>query len=300
MAETKPETLSNIQNMHLSSPITMIPAIEFSLEALTDIYNRTRVDYVVPMPMSKTKMQEYIHNYDVDLEKSVVAMDMDTPLGLAMLGVRGGHTWVTRLGVIPDGRKGGVGRQMMERLIDNSISFDAKAIILEVIKNNAPAQKLFERLGFRPIRDLHIIRRPPTPVNMSIKNDIYIEKLGYQEAISLLPERTDVASWVTDNASLFNAGHLSALKADIPELGGGWLVYQNTVFQLGRLVIKTDSTATAQVASDLLNHLHWLHPVQDTIVENIAIDDQHWHVYKDLGYLVSFSRIEMKLDLTTA
>lgn len=297
MAETKPDTIAELHLLTATNQLDIVPASEFSIQALTDIYNRTRIDYVVPMPMSTAKMQEYIHNYDVSLPHSVVAVDGNEPLGLGMLGIRDKKTWITRLGVIPNGRKGGVGKSMMLALIANSEALKAEAIILEVIKNNIPAQTLFEKLSFKATRELQIIRRPPKPLNMSMSHGLYIDKLGYQEAVSLLPERTDNPSWVTANESLFNAGHLSVLKAEIPSLGRGWLVYQNTVFHLGRIVIETDAQNSLKVAIALLRNLHWHHPVQDTIVENIAADNPHWEAFKALGYLISFSRVEMTRKL---
>ena len=40
--------------------IDLIPASAFSFEELTDAYNHTRVDYMVPMPMNVNKLREYV------------------------------------------------------------------------------------------------------------------------------------------------------------------------------------------------------------------------------------------------
>ena len=276
-----------------------VPASNFSIKALTDIYNETRVDYVVPMPMSVAKLKEYIINYDINLDLSTVVLsEYHQPLGLGMLGMRDDQTWITRLGVTPRVRQGGIGRAIMTMLIENARRSGANVVMLEVIKNNIPAQRLFESLGFIPLRDLHIIRRPPATLNMAIGTSLYIDVLGYQEALEILAFRSDNPTWVTANKSLRNAGNLSGLLADIPGQGRGWLVYQNTVFQLGRLTLETDSEDPFAMATTLLQHLHWRHPVQDTIIENIPVNDKHWPAFEALDYLVSFSRVEMKLDLT--
>ena len=54
---------------------SLIPTNQFSVEELTEAYNQTRVDYMVPMPMNATRLREYIHVYDVDLAQSLVAVD---------------------------------------------------------------------------------------------------------------------------------------------------------------------------------------------------------------------------------
>ena len=132
--------------------------------------------------------------------------------------------------MIPNKRQGGVGRGLMNTLIANSRALGANTVVLEVIKNNIPAQRLFESLGFQPVRELLVIRRPPTPLNISIGNGLYIDAAGYNEALGLLEKRAETASWVTANESLQNAGNLSALVADLPKGGRGWLVYQNIPF----------------------------------------------------------------------
>jgi hypothetical protein len=184
----------------------------------------------------------------------------------------------------------------MACLLDNARQIGASQVILEVIKNNDPAQRLFERFGFQQTRELFIIRRPPMPVKI-ITNGIHIEMVGYRDALDLLAMRTDTPSWLTDTVSLANAGNLSALFADLPSGGRGWLVYQNTVFQLTRLILQTDAGDPNEVANALLQNLHWRHPIQDTIVENVDESDWHLPAYQAFGYLNSFTRIEMVLTL---
>ena len=91
-------------------PFQLMPASRFTIEELTRAYNQTRVDYMVPMPMNVIRLTEYIHVYDVDLNYSLVALSSDQILGLGMLGIRPGRTWITRLGVLPVKRRQGVGR----------------------------------------------------------------------------------------------------------------------------------------------------------------------------------------------
>ena len=95
---------------HLSnSAINLIPAGQFTIDELTEIYNQTRVDYLVPMPMNAARLAKYVQDYDVDLARSFVAVENGHLRGVAMLGVRNERTWITRLGVIPSTRRGGVG-----------------------------------------------------------------------------------------------------------------------------------------------------------------------------------------------
>ena len=95
----------------------LLPASDFTLDELTQAYNQTRTDYLIPMPMNPDRLNEYITLYDVDLHSSRVAVVGETIVGLGMLGRRPGHGWVTRLGVLPEGRRQGTGSAMLLSLI---------------------------------------------------------------------------------------------------------------------------------------------------------------------------------------
>src|SRR4051812_49271593 len=80
---------------------SFIPASAYSFEQLAELYNQTRLDYIVPMPMNSKRLADYVRFYDVDLERSTIALNGDKlPIGLIMIGIRADHAWVTRLGVL--------------------------------------------------------------------------------------------------------------------------------------------------------------------------------------------------------
>jgi len=82
--------------------LEVVAADSYSLQELTNLYNQTRVDYLVPMPMNADRLSEYVHDFDVDLHHSCVARKPDGEvLGLSMLGFRHGVAWITRLGILP-------------------------------------------------------------------------------------------------------------------------------------------------------------------------------------------------------
>src|SRR5690242_6280674 len=138
-------------------PFELVPASNFSADELAEIYNAGRVDYIVPMPMNAKRMQSYVRMYDIDLDSSVIVFDEEhKPAGIGMLGVRDDRGWITRLGIIPDRRKAGMGACMMDALIAGARKRFARLIQLEVIEGNEPAHRLFLRNGFRETRRLMV------------------------------------------------------------------------------------------------------------------------------------------------
>ncbi len=283
-----------------SLSVKFMPASQFSWEELTDAYNQTRIDYIVPMPMNVARLREYVRHYDVSLEHSVVAVEDDQILGLAMLGVRPGHTWPTRLGVLPVCRQRGLGQLLMEYLLVQSCQLRADYAILEVIKGNAPDHTLFTKLGFREIRELLIMRRPPGPPDPAWDNlasTCSIQALEYPTIIERLNRRRLVPSWLDETPSLEKAGNLAGLRVILNNGGEGWIVYRSTIFQLSHLVLETEAGDPHQVGRALLHALHTRHPAQDTITENVAMDNPHLPAMREMGYVEAFRRIEMRLNL---
>jgi ribosomal protein S18 acetylase RimI-like enzyme len=273
--------------------IKLIPASRFSFEQLTAIYNQTRVDYLVPMPMNPARLAEYVATYEVDLEHSLVAATPDGEmLGVAMLGLREGRAWLTRLGVLPNTRRAGIGQALVEGLMEHAARLSIDFVMLEVIKHNVPAHQLFLKFGFREIGELLILRRPPLmPPLEPIVADA--ERLDRLDALTLVKHDRGAQPWTNQSESLFNAHEVSGLRLTLADGSRGWLVYQRQKFILTRFAFKTEAGDPATVAYALLSHLHHQYPRLDTHIENIQINDPHLAALYQIGYVESFRRIEM-------
>jgi hypothetical protein len=184
---------------------------------------------------------------------------------------------------------------LVTHLIEQAQQKEADYLIIEVIEDNVPAHNLFKKNGFKYTRDLLVLRRPPGPPSVPAP-PAKIKALGYKDAVELLSQRTSIPSWIDEKESLLNAGKLEAFCATLADGSEGWLVYQNTVFQLGRLVVETTKGDPKNVAHALLHHLHTEHAAQDTKTENLPVDDPHWPAFKKMGYITVFLRNEMILQ----
>ncbi|MBK8781766.1 MAG: GNAT family N-acetyltransferase [Anaerolineales bacterium] len=278
-------------NTAFALDVKLIPASQFTLDELTGIYNQTRVDYMVPMPMNAARLAEYISVYDVDLEHSLVAVQEDDLRGVAMLGVREGRAWITRLGVIPTTRRTGVGEALMAGLLDQAEKLNIQFDMLEVIKNNTPAHTLFLKLGFYEIGELLVLRRSPVPPLDPVVADA--QRLERHEALTLVGRDRGTQPWTNQSESLFNAQEVSGLYLTLGDGSRGWLVYQRQKFTLTRFIYKTEVGDPVKLAYAFLSHLHHQYPRLDTHIENIQVNDPHLPAFYQMGYVESFRRIEM-------
>jgi ribosomal protein S18 acetylase RimI-like enzyme len=287
-----------------NSPTTGVPsanhalvrASQYTYDQLADIYNQARVDYIVPMPMNGKRMKAYIDHYDLDLALSFVALnDNALETGIAMLGVRDDRTWITRLGVIPERRGYKVGQHLTEALIEESHQRGSKRVQLEVIVGNDPAYRLFSKLGFEPVRELLVIRRPPGAMaEATLPDGVTIRPIIADEFQPLLNTRSDVPSWLDETPSLINAGDLRGVLVEHRDAAPSWVIFQPSPYQLSYFAFSPN--ADADMLRLALSRIYQEFSRQDTKIENLPSDSPIWPVLQSVGFIEGFRRTEMYLD----
>jgi ribosomal protein S18 acetylase RimI-like enzyme len=274
-----------------------VPCNQYTYAELAEIYNQSRVDYIVPMPMNPRRMEAYISSYDIDLGASAVVYDGEGLMaGVGMLGVREDRAWITRVGVIPDRRGHNLGRFLMETLIDQARAQNCRVVQLEVIKGNTPAHRLFLKLGFRETRELLVIRRPPGKPTNPLSEESSVTPLTTEE-VENCARQGGGWSWIEEPDSLLKVGNLRGLHVELVSGETGRAVYQHSPLQIAHLALHTPTPARDTLTLALLYHLHNLNPLLDTKVENTPALDLRWPLFQQMGYVEAFRRIEMFLYL---
>lgn len=275
----------------------VVPASSFNYDQLANIYNQARVDYIVPMPMNGRRMHEYVQYHDIVLDGSFVSYNDDhQETGIIMLGLRGSRSWITRLGVIPERRGHKLGQYLTETVIEESVRRGVERVQLEVIVGNEPAYRLFEKIGFVPVRELLVIRRPPgIPPEDPAQDAVELTEIDDGRILYYLEQRTSIPSWIDETSSLLNAGNLRGLHVRLPSGEETWVIFQRTPFQITRFAL--GPTASADAMRSVLYHIHKSYPMQDAKIENVPADSPEWPVYQSMGYIEAFRRTEMYLHL---
>jgi ribosomal protein S18 acetylase RimI-like enzyme len=280
-----------------AASLTAIPASRYSFEALAQIYNASRVDYIVPMPMNARRMAEYVSAHDVDLDASFVAVNAENePCAVGMLGWRERRGWVTRLGVIPERRGRHVGRFMLNSLLDAAQSRGASLAQLEVIEGNAPAHALFLKTGFQETRRLYVLRRPPSALPASaaaLLVDARIEPLDTQACLDALEGRDRPISWLEETESMQKTGTLEGLAITLEDGQRGAVVFCRLPLQLSHITPVAPVDASDALKTALAALVHHQHPKHDTKLENLDADSRFLAAFQSVGYVVDFRRIEM-------
>jgi ribosomal protein S18 acetylase RimI-like enzyme len=133
--------------------VRLIPASRFSRAELTELFNDGYEGYFIPMHVDPAAYEYMVSTWDIDLGRSRVALgDGEERLGFANLAVRGGRGWIGGVGVVPAARRAGIGRALMEAVLAEA----PPTVLLEVLEQNEPAIRLYERLGFERTRVLEV------------------------------------------------------------------------------------------------------------------------------------------------
>jgi ribosomal protein S18 acetylase RimI-like enzyme len=133
---------------------------ELSFRELAALFTAAYEGYFVPISIDDPTFRYMVDVFDLDLHKSVVAVEHGKPIGLANLGRRRERTWLGGVGVVPENRRAGVGELLTSALIDRARAAGAREMVLEVIVENAPAIALYEKLGFVRTRELEVLSLP--------------------------------------------------------------------------------------------------------------------------------------------
>jgi ribosomal protein S18 acetylase RimI-like enzyme len=274
--------------------IPMVPASRYTVEQLVDIYNETRTDYLIPMPMNVSRLAEYIHDFDIDLERSLVAKSAGRTVGLGMLGLRQNRAWITRLGVLPSHRRRGIGEALLLSILNISRFIGVETVRAEVIKGNVKAESLFRKHGFEKKEEHLVLRRAPKPPGAVPQGDV--TWLGRDKSLNYL-QSAPRQTWVNEIESMTNAAELQGIYLTLENGSSGWLLHRKRLLTLTHIILHTERGDPRVIGRRLLQHLHCRYPRLDTYAENIGADDPHLPAFYSMGYFEAFRRIGVSRNL---
>lgn len=186
--------------------MTLVPSDQFSYAELAALFTRGYEGYFVPMQFDEQTLRYMVDTWDIDLSRSRVAPDA----GLANLAIRGDRSWIGGIAVVPAQRRNGIGRALMEAVLELAPS----TVLLEVIEENEPAIKLYEALGFEKTRVLQVwrVEAPLVEAERVAQSTLGQADLPWQREDASLPsdyERVEVEG----GAMVFRGGTVFQLEA---------------------------------------------------------------------------------------
>jgi ribosomal protein S18 acetylase RimI-like enzyme len=134
--------------------LTVVPALDFSLAELAELLNSSFRGYLVEIKFNPSLVNYLLRQDHVDLTASQVVLEAGQPVGLALVARRGWSSRVAAMGINSERRGQGVGEWLMKRIIAQARERQERTLLLEVIEQNHPAVRLYQKLGFQMQRRL--------------------------------------------------------------------------------------------------------------------------------------------------
>ncbi|MCC3156972.1 GNAT family N-acetyltransferase [Hymenobacter sp. 15J16-1T3B] len=116
--------------------------------------NRSFEQYIVPLRFEVASFQRRFRGEHLDAEASRLWYCGEELVGVVYISRRGHTSRVAAMGLVVEARGQGLGRPMLQTAITEARQRGDQNIMLEVFTNNAPAIRLYERLGFHITRTL--------------------------------------------------------------------------------------------------------------------------------------------------
>ena len=136
--------------------LALVPSSTFSRAELAALFTEGYEDYYTPAQVDEAAFSYMVDTWDIDLDASRVAIDGDERIGFVNLGVRGEEAWIGGIGIVVPRRGEGIGRMLMDAAHEQAAARGVRRVWLEVLVQNERAIALYERLGYRRIRDVEV------------------------------------------------------------------------------------------------------------------------------------------------
>jgi GNAT superfamily N-acetyltransferase len=276
-------------------PITFDAPTNLPFDRLASTFNRGYEGYVVPIQLNESQLRAHITQHDIDLGASRVAFDGDAPVGIAFMGRRGTTAWIGGIGVAPEYRGHGIGRQLMLAVIDAGRQSGIHNVQLEVIQGNERAYQLYLSLGFAVTRQLLILERAPAAVEIDPVNQI--KSVPADDALTFYERfHREPNPWQRQ---------LPSLRHSAPNLAGrvakrdGEILAYAVGFVSERAIALTDLAAAPDENDALKTILIRLHQEQPDAVGrlvNLPEADSALPILSSLGYHETMRQYEMVLS----
>ncbi|MBI5167976.1 MAG: GNAT family N-acetyltransferase [Candidatus Eisenbacteria bacterium] len=262
--------------------VTLVPADSIELPALTALMNEAYSDYDLPMHVDEGAMRFMLSTFDLDRAESRVALDGGVPVGVALLGLRGERAWIGGMGVVPAGRRRGLGDTLMKAVIERARARGVREVWLEVLTTNARAIPLYERLGFRHVRRLDVLRLaapPATPEGVStesatVEQVLEFARLHRRSEEPWQREEGSVRNWVRDGLALEATAAIRGgrtIGMALHRIAAGRVSMLTLVSMPGQAAFATPALLAAAFRPEAEQGLRWLNLPQDDAASPIVL-----------------------------
>ncbi|GHO46610.1 GNAT family N-acetyltransferase [Ktedonospora formicarum] len=265
----------------------------YTLAQLCEMHNSSFSGYFVPNQATPQVFADFWRIYQVDACSSVNMHDQEGAfVGQVRLARRGKRGWCGGFGVAPAFRGRGLSGLLAKRMLETAREAGLETLQLEVLTQNTPAIKAYEKAGFTTRRrllglEVALEKLPEAPV-------LHVERVPLETLLPWLGQNDVTQSWQRELATLF-VQEVETFVAPGPGGGMNGLVIQRGG---GKARIQAAVVQSALTDSELLGLLREVAGDCSGIqIYNEPEDSPLLKRYLRLGFTEFFTQHEMFIRL---
>lgn len=273
-----------------------------SVNKVLSCFNLSFSDYSIPFRLELQQLESKIRAESIDLRYSVGAFREGELIGFILHGVKENDNlrfaYNGGTGVIPSERGQGLTCRMYNYVLPKLKAENFESVILEVICNNKPAIKSYEKVGFKKTRSLNCYSG--TLETIATNPDIKVEpmKISGLKSISHIGEVKP--TWQNSNEAIMNMGKLvDCLGAYESGKLCGYCVINTTNNRILQMAVAKE-TRNKKIGSSIIEYVKRNYSNQISMINVDTSSDPINKFLENQGLSISLQQNEMKLELEKA
>lgn len=277
------------------------PLEKTDIPDILETFNLAYADYLIPLELTENQLRRKMIAENIDLSYSAGAFEEDRLVGFVLHAVdtlddkRVLYNAAT--GVIPDYRGKGLVRQFYDRLMPRLRKEQFDHCLLEVITNNLPALRAYEKNGYRKQRELECFRGNAPVMDPNRHKDIRIYPLR-EKNYNWFPRFWNYQpTWQHTTETIRRSANLTT---GIGLFKKGWMVAYGVIdAQTGRIKqFGVDPKYRRQGYGLLLfHHLGQLDNPELTVLNVDRSDEATTEFLRAMGFSTMLYQYEMKMEV---
>lgn len=295
--------------------ITIKKLSECSLAEAVEAWNKGFEGYFIDATTTLERFLTRFVKEGLSAELSIIAFQDEQPVGIALSGLRtiDGKkvAWNGGTGVAVPLRGQGVGRKLMNALLELYRKAGVDIAILEVLRQNDKAIELYRQIGYQFVENLIFLQRTDAlgenPFQPNSESTYHL-KHGIPHDVRLLPFYRSMSPWQTQWASVPDGESLTVLNPAGEAVG--YAIYKRAFDEAGNLLsitlLQCEAAPELDDGDDILRFAlsHLFAPFDlacRRTTFNLPVSNQRLvKILKEAGFTLTTEQLYMKLEMTEA
>lgn len=152
---------------------------------------------------------DMVRRHDIDLSRAISTFEGDRLVGTIAFAMRGERAWLSLMGVQPDLRGRGYGKQLFGAAVEAVRELGAKSIEFEVVQRNIAAANMYRSFGFEIVDELFVWARKALP---SARDDLTFRTFS-ESAVARIARKLPTC-WQREPRSVAAARPIALIECD--------------------------------------------------------------------------------------